>query len=53
MRYLILSDIHSNLEALEACVQRAKTGGLRLCALLRRHRRIWPNPIEAIDWNPA
>jgi hypothetical protein len=27
MRYLILSDIHSNPEAFEACVQRAKRAG--------------------------
>ena len=49
MRYLVLSDIHSNIEALDACLQRAN---------LARYDRVLccgdlvgygPNPVEAID----
>lgn len=49
MRYLILSDIHSNVEALEACIQRAKraTYGLVLCC--GDIVGYGPNPVEAID----
>jgi predicted phosphodiesterase len=49
MRYLILSDIHSNIEALEACIQRAKQAmhGLVLCC--GDIVGYGPNPVEAID----
>jgi predicted phosphodiesterase len=49
MRYFILSDIHSNIEALEACVQRAKDAvydAVLCCGDLVGYG---PNPVEAID----
>src|SRR5438552_8155507 len=49
MRYFILSDIHSNVEALEACIQRAKEagyGGVLCCGDLVGYG---PDPVEAID----
>ena len=49
MRYFVLSDIHSNVEALEACIQRAKQAGydgVLCCGDLVGYG---PNPIEAID----
>jgi predicted phosphodiesterase len=49
MRYLILSDIHSNVEALEACVQRAKQAGYDLALCCGDLVGYGPNPVEAID----
>jgi predicted phosphodiesterase len=49
MRYLILSDIHSNIEALEVCVQRAKQAGYDSVLCCGDLVGYGPNPIEAID----
>jgi predicted phosphodiesterase len=49
MRYLILSDIHSNLEALQACVQRAKQAGYDAVLCCGDLVGYGPNPVEAID----
>jgi predicted phosphodiesterase len=49
MRYLILSDIHSNIEALDACVQRAKEAGFNFVVCCGDLVGYGPNPIEAID----
>jgi predicted phosphodiesterase len=49
MRYLILSDIHSNVEALECCVQRAKQAGYDSVLCCGDIVGYGPNPIEAID----
>jgi predicted phosphodiesterase len=49
MRYFILSDIHSNLEALESCVQRAKQAGYDSVLCCGDIVGYGPNPIEAID----
>jgi predicted phosphodiesterase len=49
MRYLILSDIHSNQEALEACVQRGKEAGYDSVLCCGDIVGYGPNPIEAID----
>jgi predicted phosphodiesterase len=49
MRYLILSDIHSNQEALEACVQRAKDAGYDSVLCCGDIVGYGPSPIEAID----
>jgi predicted phosphodiesterase len=49
MRYLILSDIHSNIEALGACVQRAKDAGYNSVLCCGDLVGYGPNPIEAID----
>jgi predicted phosphodiesterase len=49
MRYLILSDIHSNLEALEVCIQRAKQAGYDSVLCCGDLVGYGPNPIEAID----
>jgi predicted phosphodiesterase len=49
MRYLILSDIHSNLEALEACVGRARQAGYEAVLCCGDIVGYGPNPIEAID----
>jgi len=49
MRYLILSDIHSNLEAFEACIQHAKQtiyDAVLCCGDIVGYG---PNPVEAID----
>jgi predicted phosphodiesterase len=49
MRYFILSDIHSNVEALEACIQRAKRAfydSVLCCGDLVGYG---PDPVEAID----
>lgn len=49
MRYLILSDLHSNVEALESCIQRAKQAtydSVLCCGDLVGYG---PNPVEAID----
>jgi predicted phosphodiesterase len=49
MRYLILSDIHSNMEAFEACVQRAKQAGYDSVLCCGDIVGYGPSPIEAID----
>ena len=49
MRYLVLSDIHSNVEAFEACVQRAKHAGFESVLCCGDIVGYGPNPIEAID----
>ena len=49
MRYFILSDIHSNLEALEACIQRAKEAGYAGVLCCGDIVGYGPNPVEAID----
>ena len=49
MRYFILSDIHSNLEALEACVQRAKQAGYDAVLCCGDIVGYGPSPVEAID----
>jgi len=49
MRYLILSDIHSNIDALNACVQRAKNAGYDAAFCCGDLVGYGPNPIEAID----
>jgi predicted phosphodiesterase len=49
MRYLILSDIHSNIEAFEACVQRAKQAGYDSVLCCGDIVGYGPSPIEAID----
>src|ERR1700757_123118 len=49
MRYFVLSDIHSNVEALEVCVQRANQAGYD--AVLCRGDIVGygPKPVEAVD----
>jgi predicted phosphodiesterase len=49
MRYLILSDIHSNIEALEASVARAKQAGYDSVLCCGDIVGYGPSPIEAID----
>jgi predicted phosphodiesterase len=49
MRYLILSDIHSNLEAFEACMARAKQAGYDAVLCCGDIVGYGPSPIEAID----
>jgi len=49
MRYLILSDIHSNIEALEASIQRAKQAGYDSALCCGDLVGYGPNPKEAID----
>jgi predicted phosphodiesterase len=49
MRYFILSDIHSNVEALEACVQRARQAGYDTVLCCGDIVGYGPSPIEAID----
>src|SRR6202166_975985 len=49
MRYFILSDIHSNQEALEACVRRAKEAGYDSVLCCGDIVGYGPSPIEAID----
>src|SRR5215475_5491098 len=49
MRYLVLSDIHSNLEALEASVARAKQAGYDSVLCCGDIVGYGPSPIEAID----
>jgi len=49
MRYLILSDIHSNIEALESCVQRAKEAGYDVVLCCGDIVGYGPSPVEAID----
>lgn len=49
MRYFILSDIHSNIEALEASIQRAKQAGYDSVLCCGDIVGYGPSPIEAID----
>jgi predicted phosphodiesterase len=49
MRYFILSDIHSNIEALESCVQRAKQAGYDSVLCCGDIVGYGPNPVEAIE----
>lgn len=49
MRYLILSDIHSNIEAFEACMERAKDAGYDSVLCCGDIVGYGPNPVEAID----
>src|SRR5215468_5908341 len=49
MRYLILSDIHSNIEALESSVRRAKQAGYDSVLCCGDIVGYGPNPVEAID----
>ena len=49
MRFFVLSDIHSNIEALEACIQRAKLAGYDAVYCCGDIVGYGPNPIEAID----
>ncbi len=49
MRYLILSDIHSNIEALAACTRRAGEAGYDQALCCGDLVGYGPNPVEAID----
>lgn len=49
MRYLILSDIHANLEALQACMQRAEQATYDSVLCCGDIVGYGPNPTEAID----
>ena len=49
MRYFVLSDIHSNVEALESCVQRANQAGYDAVLCCGDIVGYGPNPVEAIE----
>ncbi len=49
MRFFILSDIHSNIEALEASIQRAQLAGYDAVFCCGDIVGYGPNPVEAID----
>lgn len=49
MRFFVLSDIHSNIEALDACIQRAKLAGYDAVYCCGDIVGYGPNPVEAID----
>jgi predicted phosphodiesterase len=49
MRFFVFSDIHSNIEALEACLQRATLAGYDKVFCCGDIVGYGPNPIEAID----
>jgi predicted phosphodiesterase len=49
MRYLVLSDIHSNIEAFQACLERAKQAGYDSVLCCGDIVGYGPNPKEAID----
>jgi predicted phosphodiesterase len=49
MRYLILSDIHANLEAFDACMVRAKHAGFDAVLCCGDIVGYGPSPVEAID----
>ena len=49
MRYLVLTDIHANLEALETCVADAKTHGYDQTLVLGDLVGYGPNPNEVIE----
>jgi len=50
MRFFVLSDIHSNIEALEACTRRAKAAGYDAVFCCGDIVGYGPNPVEAIDF---
>jgi predicted phosphodiesterase len=49
MRYLVLSDIHSNIEALEARVQKAKEAGYEQVVCCGDIVGYGPSPVEVMD----
>ena len=49
MRYLVLSDIHSNIEAMEASVQKAKDAGFDRVLCCGDLVGYGPNPAEVMD----
>ena len=49
MRYLVLSDIHSNIEALEASVRKAKEAGYEQVVCCGDVVGYGPSPIEVMD----
>jgi predicted phosphodiesterase len=49
MRYLILSDIHSNIEALDACLQRARTAGYDSILCCGDIVGYGPDPAETVN----
>src|SRR6476646_1933366 len=49
MRFFVLSDVHSNIEALEACTRRAKLAGYDAVYCCGDIVGYGPNPVEAID----
>jgi predicted phosphodiesterase len=49
MRYLVLSDIHSNIEALSACLERAKSAKYDKVLCCGDLVGYGPNPLEVID----
>jgi predicted phosphodiesterase len=49
MRFFILSDIHSNIEALDACIRRAQLAGYDAVFCCGDIVGYGPNPIEAVD----
>lgn len=49
MRYFVLSDVHSNIEALDATIQRAKQAGYDAVLCCGDLVGYGPNPIETID----
>ena len=49
MRYLIISDIHSNMEAFDSCIKRAQQAGFDTVLCCGDLVGYGPNPIEAIE----
>lgn len=49
-RWLIMSDIHSNIEALNACLETAGESGYDRIACLGDLVGYGPNPNEVVDW---
>src|SRR5437867_5425124 len=49
MRFFILSDIHSNIEALQGCIQRAQLAGYDSVFCCGDVVGYGPNPVEAVD----
>jgi predicted phosphodiesterase len=49
MRYLVLSDIHSNIEALEASIHKAKDAGFEQVVCCGDIVGYGPSPVEVID----
>ncbi len=49
MRYFVLSDIHSNIEAFQSCIERAKQAGYDAVLCCGDIVGYGPNPKEAID----
>lgn len=50
MKYLIMSDIHGNLDALESCLVRARGIGFDRLVCLGDFVGYGPNPNEVCDW---